>query len=78
MPETYSITYVNTNAAATSVPATDLYGDFATHRQHLVPSSLLMERLPRLYQRQEGVYPPRFLVPHPTPDEWRQLQELAL
>ena len=78
VPETYSIAYVDTNAAATSVPATDLMAFRHDTSSIFVPSSLLMERLPRLYQRQEGVYPPRFLVPHPTPDEWRQLQELAL
>ena len=78
VPETYSIAYVNINAAATSVPATDLMAFRHDTGSIFVPSSLLMERLPRLYQRQEGVYPPRFLVPHPTPEEWRQLQELAL
>lgn len=78
VPETYSIAYVDTNVAATSVPATDLMAFRHDTGSIFVPSSLLMERLPRLYQRQEGVYPPRFLVPHPTPEEWRQLQELAL
>ena len=78
VPETYSIAYVDTNAAAPSVPATNFMAFRHDTGSIFVPSSLLMERLPRLYQRQEGVYPPRFLVPHPTPEEWRQLQELAL
>ena len=78
VPETYSIAYVDTNSAATSVPATDLMVFHHDTDSVFVASFSLMERLPRLYQRQEGVYPPRFLVPHPTPEEWRQLQELAL
>ena len=78
VPETYSIAYVDTNSAATSVPATNFMAFRHDTGSIFVPSSLLMERLPRLYQRQAGVYPPRFLVPHPTPEEWRQLQELAL
>ena len=78
VPATYSIAYVDTNSAATSVPATDLMVFHHDTDSVFVASFSLMERLPRLYQRQEGVYPPRFLVPHPTPDELRQLQELAL
>jgi len=78
VPETYSIAYVDTNSAATSVPATDLMVFRHDTGSIFVASFSLMERLPRLYQRQEGVYPPRFLVPHPTPEEWRRLQELAL
>ena len=78
VPETYSIAYVDTNSAATSVPATDLMVFHHDTDSVFVASFSLMERLPRLYQRQEGVYPPRFLVPHPTPEEWRRLQELAL
>ena len=78
VPETYSIAYVDTNSTATSVPATDLMVFHHDTDSVFVASFSLMERLPRLYQRQEGVYPPRFLVPHPTPEEWRRLQELAL
>ena len=78
VPATYSIAYVDTNSAATSVLATDLMLFRHDTDSIFVPSFSLMERLPRLYQRQEGVYPPRFLVPHPTPEEWGQLQELAL
>lgn len=78
VPETYSIAYVDTNSAATSVPATDLLVFRSDTGSIFVTSFSLMECLPRLYQRQEGVYPPRFLVPHPTPEELRRLQELAL